>query len=194
MDRNLAALKPALVWKHFAEIVRIPRPSGHEEKIRAYVMGVARSLGLECREDEAHNIYVRAGEAPRRDRTSRRSSRSRPYRHRHTCGLRPCRRASSRRRASTPRSWEATDSSRGKRVHPYRNHYFANSRRQRLRKAGHTGRRSGKPGAGTAERAPAAVRGPHPPTALRPGRNPPRQRFGTRIANPEHITKTQQSR
>ena len=35
MDRNLTALKPELVWKHFAQIVRIPRPSGHEEKIRA---------------------------------------------------------------------------------------------------------------------------------------------------------------
>lgn len=64
MDRNLIALKPALVWKHFAEIVRIPRPSGHEEKIREYVLGVARSLGLESREDEAHNIYIRKSASP----------------------------------------------------------------------------------------------------------------------------------
>ena len=34
MDKNLAALKPELVWKHFAEIVRIPRPSHPEETIR----------------------------------------------------------------------------------------------------------------------------------------------------------------
>ena len=27
MDKNLSALKPALVWKHFAQIARIPRPS-----------------------------------------------------------------------------------------------------------------------------------------------------------------------
>ncbi|MDE6046327.1 MAG: cytosol nonspecific dipeptidase, partial [Alistipes sp.] len=59
MDRNLTALKPALVWKYFAEIVRIPRPSGHEERIREYVLGTVRALGLECREDAAHNIYVR---------------------------------------------------------------------------------------------------------------------------------------
>ncbi len=64
MDRNLTALKPALVWKHFAEIVRIPRPSSHEEKIREYVLGVARALGLECREDQAHNIYVRKPASP----------------------------------------------------------------------------------------------------------------------------------
>lgn len=59
MDKNLAALKPALVWKHFAQIVRIPRPSSHEEKIREYVMEFARAKGLEYKEDEAHNVYVR---------------------------------------------------------------------------------------------------------------------------------------
>ena len=58
--RDLAALlKPALVWKHFAQIVRIPRPSSHEEKIRKYVMDFARRRGLECKEDAAHNVYVR---------------------------------------------------------------------------------------------------------------------------------------
>ncbi|MBE6181394.1 MAG: aminoacyl-histidine dipeptidase [Rikenellaceae bacterium] len=59
MNRNLTALKPELVWKHFSEMTRIPHPSHHEEKIRAYILGVAQSLGLECCEDEAHNVYVR---------------------------------------------------------------------------------------------------------------------------------------
>mgnify|MGYP000923276218 CR=1 FL=1 len=59
MDKNLSALKPALVWKHFAQIARIPRPSSHEEKIRKYVMDFAKSRGLECKEDAAHNVYVR---------------------------------------------------------------------------------------------------------------------------------------
>ena len=59
MDRNLTALKPTLVWKHFAEIVRIPRPSSHEERIRRYVLDFARSRGLEATEDAAHNICVR---------------------------------------------------------------------------------------------------------------------------------------
>lgn len=59
MDKNLSALKPALVWKHFAQIVRIPRPSSHEEKIRKYVMDFAKSRRLECKEDAAHNVYVR---------------------------------------------------------------------------------------------------------------------------------------
>ncbi|MDE5731194.1 MAG: aminoacyl-histidine dipeptidase [Alistipes sp.] len=64
MNKNLTALKPALVWKHFAEIVKIPRPSHHEEKIREYVMQVAKQLGLECCEDEGHNVYVRKPATP----------------------------------------------------------------------------------------------------------------------------------
>lgn len=59
MDKNLTALKPALVWKHFAEIVNIPRPSHHEEKIRRYILDFAEAHGLEHKEDEAHNVYVR---------------------------------------------------------------------------------------------------------------------------------------
>ena len=38
MDKNLAGLKPALVWKHFAEICNIPHPSGSEDKIRQYLV------------------------------------------------------------------------------------------------------------------------------------------------------------
>lgn len=59
MDRNLSALEPSLVWKHFARIARIPRPSSHEERIRRYVLDFAREKGLECKEDAAHNVYVR---------------------------------------------------------------------------------------------------------------------------------------
>ncbi len=59
MDKNLTALKPALVWKHFAQIVNIPRPSGHEEAIRQYIIDFAKAQGLEWKEDEGHNVYVR---------------------------------------------------------------------------------------------------------------------------------------
>ena len=58
MDKNLKGLKPALVWKHFAEIVQIPRPSSHEEQIRAYIIAFAKEQGLVWKEDAAHNIYV----------------------------------------------------------------------------------------------------------------------------------------
>ncbi len=58
MNKNLTALKPALVWKHFARIVNIPRPSGHEEAIRQYIIDFAKAEGLEWKEDAAHNVYV----------------------------------------------------------------------------------------------------------------------------------------
>ncbi|MDE6861324.1 MAG: cytosol nonspecific dipeptidase, partial [Alistipes sp.] len=58
MDKNLKALSPALVWKHFAEIVGIPHPSHHEEKIRRYILDFAAAHGFEHKEDEAHNVYI----------------------------------------------------------------------------------------------------------------------------------------
>ena len=59
MDKNLAALKPALVWKHFAQIVNIPRPSGSEERIRQYLVDFAVAQGIEHKVDEAGNVYMR---------------------------------------------------------------------------------------------------------------------------------------
>ena len=58
MDKNLAALKPALVWKHFAEIVNIPRPSHSEDKIRQYLVDFAVEKGIEHKVDEAGNVYM----------------------------------------------------------------------------------------------------------------------------------------
>ncbi len=58
MDKNLAALKPALVWKHFAEICNIPHPSHSEDKIRQYLVDFAVANGIEHQVDEAGNVYM----------------------------------------------------------------------------------------------------------------------------------------
>ena len=58
MDKNLVALKPALVWKHFAEIVNIPRPSHSEDKIRQYLVDFAVEKGIEHKVDQAGNVYM----------------------------------------------------------------------------------------------------------------------------------------
>ena len=47
MDKNLKALNPALVWKHFAEICNIPHPSHSEEKIRQYLVDFAVANNIE---------------------------------------------------------------------------------------------------------------------------------------------------
>ena len=58
MDKNLGGLKPALVWKHFAEICNIPHPSGSEDKIRQYLVDFAVAQGIEHKVDEAGNVYM----------------------------------------------------------------------------------------------------------------------------------------
>ena len=64
MDKNLAALKPALVWKHFAEICNIPHPSHSEEKIRQYLVDFAVAQGIEHKVDDAGNVYMRKVATP----------------------------------------------------------------------------------------------------------------------------------
>ena len=59
MNKNLEALKPALVWKHFAAICNIPHPSHSEAKIRQYLVDFAQAHGIEHSVDEAGNVYMR---------------------------------------------------------------------------------------------------------------------------------------
>ena len=43
----LKGLKPERVWFYFCEIMQIPRPSKHEERISAYLVGWGKEHGLE---------------------------------------------------------------------------------------------------------------------------------------------------
>ncbi|HJV36646.1 aminoacyl-histidine dipeptidase [Geomonas sp.] len=52
-------LKPVLFWKCFAEISRIPRPSGHEERIAQFILERGKELGLETRQDACGNVLVK---------------------------------------------------------------------------------------------------------------------------------------
>lgn len=64
MNKNIAALKPEAVWRHFSEICAIPHPSYHEEKIREYIVAFAKKNGLEYKVDEANNVIVRKPATP----------------------------------------------------------------------------------------------------------------------------------
>jgi len=59
MSNAIEGLKPALVWKYFAEIARIPRCSKHEERMTKYVMETAKRVGLSARADRMGNVVVR---------------------------------------------------------------------------------------------------------------------------------------
>ena len=51
-------LKPELIWKCFDEITKVPRPSTHEEQIRAYLLDFAQKHHLEVRTDEVGNVVM----------------------------------------------------------------------------------------------------------------------------------------
>ena len=64
MSAAIEGLKPELVWKYFAEISRIPRPSKHEEAMTKYVLDTAKKLGLSAKADSFGNVVVKKQATP----------------------------------------------------------------------------------------------------------------------------------
>lgn len=56
---NKSDLKPACVFKQFAKINTIPRPSKHEEKMIEYLKEFGRSHNLDTEVDETGNVIIR---------------------------------------------------------------------------------------------------------------------------------------
>jgi dipeptidase D len=67
MYPELDGLEPALLWKHFDAIMRIPRCSKHEAAVRRYVVDFAERRGLAHVQDAAGNVMVRKGGTPGRE-------------------------------------------------------------------------------------------------------------------------------
>ncbi len=55
----VAELEPTPVWSHFDRILKINRPSKHEELMREHVLAIAAKHGLEADVDSAGNVVVR---------------------------------------------------------------------------------------------------------------------------------------
>lgn len=60
----IESLEPAPVWRFFAGIAATPRPSKHEEQIRAHMRKTAEELKLKVREDSSGNILIEAPASP----------------------------------------------------------------------------------------------------------------------------------
>ena len=56
--------EPRALWAHFDEILKIPRASKDEGRIREYVLGVAERNGLEAKVDGSGNVVVRMPGSP----------------------------------------------------------------------------------------------------------------------------------
>ncbi|MGD0339526.1 MAG: aminoacyl-histidine dipeptidase [Bacteroidota bacterium] len=59
MSSAIEGLEPKKIWEYFAELSTIPRGSKNEAKAAAYIVGVAKKLGLEVQKDTAGNVVVR---------------------------------------------------------------------------------------------------------------------------------------
>ncbi len=55
----ITSFEPRDLWHHFDEILKIPRGSKNEERMRQYVIQVAESHGLTYKVDDAGNVVVR---------------------------------------------------------------------------------------------------------------------------------------
>ncbi|HEX5720809.1 MAG TPA: aminoacyl-histidine dipeptidase [Thermoanaerobaculia bacterium] len=60
----VSELDPKPLWKHFDEILAIPRPSTREEAMRRYVLGLAERKGLRHRQDATGNLVIEKPASP----------------------------------------------------------------------------------------------------------------------------------
>ena len=44
---TILSLAPQNVWKHFHSLTQIPRPSGHLEKVQAFLLDFGKNIGVE---------------------------------------------------------------------------------------------------------------------------------------------------
>ncbi|MDY0012357.1 MAG: aminoacyl-histidine dipeptidase [Rhodocyclaceae bacterium] len=61
---TLDNLYPASVWRHFAGLCRIPRPSRHESAVREHLLAWARERGIAARADPIGNLLLNKPATP----------------------------------------------------------------------------------------------------------------------------------
>ena len=64
MTDDIAAMQPSEVWKHFAQLNAVPRPSKKEERVIAFMEHFGNSLGLETLRDAIGNVLIRKPASP----------------------------------------------------------------------------------------------------------------------------------
>jgi len=69
MSSVVEQLEPKTVWSLFAGIAAVPRPSKHEEKIRAHLRDLVTKQGLHFAEDAAGNLVIQVPASPGRENT-----------------------------------------------------------------------------------------------------------------------------
>lgn len=57
-------LQPAAIWRNFYALTRVPRPSGHLDKVQNFLLDFAKKAGVEAMKDPAGNIVMRKPATP----------------------------------------------------------------------------------------------------------------------------------
>ncbi|MCA9252013.1 MAG: hypothetical protein KDA54_12850, partial [Phycisphaerales bacterium] len=61
---DLTQLEPKSVWRFFAGLTGVPRPSKNEARIQKHVLDLAESLGFKSKRDAAGNIVITVPASP----------------------------------------------------------------------------------------------------------------------------------
>ena len=61
---DIQNLNPQCVWKNFHALTKVPRPSGHVEKVQQFLLDFAAQVGVEAFKDPAGNIVMRKPATP----------------------------------------------------------------------------------------------------------------------------------
>ncbi|QNS42419.1 aminoacyl-histidine dipeptidase [Chryseobacterium manosquense] len=61
---EITQIEPQIVWKNFAALNAIPRPSKKEEKVIAFIKNFGENLGLETIVDEVGNVIIKKPATP----------------------------------------------------------------------------------------------------------------------------------
>ncbi len=59
MNQDIRNIEPKSLWKNFAELNAVPRPSKKEEQVIEFIKDFGIGLGLETFEDEIRNVIIR---------------------------------------------------------------------------------------------------------------------------------------
>ncbi len=61
---EILSLAPQNVWKHFYDLTQVPRPSGHLERVQAFLLEFGKKAGVETFMDEVGNIIYKKPATP----------------------------------------------------------------------------------------------------------------------------------
>jgi dipeptidase D len=64
MNKEIFELEPRAMWKHFADLNSVPRPSKKERRVIEFMKDFGESLGLETRVDDVGNVIIRKPASP----------------------------------------------------------------------------------------------------------------------------------